>query len=377
MAVEHAQARRPARPRPRGAAAGATLESRSATRDNTFDLLRLVAAALVLISHSFPLAGSDEPTMGNSSPGGVGVIVFFAISGFLVTRSWTLQPRLVPFALKRALRLMPALAVTVVLSAYVLGPIVTGSTLGSYFASSETHLYVFNNLRLASDYDLPGVFATTPFPGVNGSLWTLPIEVKAYALLALIGLFGILRWAVPVVVLVVLLVAIAWSGIQDWTGALELVARALRRTELGPTGFMLIGVFFVSAMMCLQRARIPMRGWLCAVLAVGFVASLGTVLETPMTILALPYVVLWVGLRPPGRLRALTRPGDVSYGLYLWAFPIQQCIVLAVGSDISPLVLIVLALPVTYVVAWASWRLVEAPSLRLKPRVAVPLRVPS
>ncbi len=103
------------------------LQERLADRDNSFDVLRLAAAAMVLVGHSFYLAGRSEPTVPLTGTGisFVGVLVFFAISGFLVTGSWLHDRRVVPFVVKRALRIMPALVVVLVLTAYLLGPLAT------------------------------------------------------------------------------------------------------------------------------------------------------------------------------------------------------------------------------------------------------------
>jgi peptidoglycan/LPS O-acetylase OafA/YrhL len=357
--------------------AAETLGSRAERRENAFDLLRLVAAAMVLVSHSFPLVGSREPTLGEQSLGSLGVLVFFTISGFLITKSWLLQPRLVPFAAKRALRLLPALAVTVALTALVIGPLVTTLPLGTYLTSPGPYLYVFNNVRLATDFDLPGVFANVPFAhAVNGSLWTLPIEVKAYALIALLGLVRVLRRALLPVVALGLVLTLAWPDMRGWTGFAHHVPGGLGRLGLDQDALRLITVFCVSALLYVVRERVPLHGGLLALAVALWVASIGTPLETVAVVLALPYAVLYLGFRRLGPLAALTRPGDVSYGLYLWAFPVQQCVVSAVGATLSPWGMIALALPITYGLALASWRLVEAPALRLKRRVAVPLRTP-
>src|ERR671933_330026 len=147
-----------------------TLGSRSRGRDNAFDALRLLGAVLVLVSHSFALAGVAEPKLGKSSLGVIGVEIFFAISGFLVTASWLSDPRPRAFLAKRALRILPALIVTVALTAFLLGPLLTTLSAGSYETASGTASYVVDNIVAVLTggtvrdvaYALPGVFGGNP-----------------------------------------------------------------------------------------------------------------------------------------------------------------------------------------------------------------------
>ena len=172
------------------------LDAASRELRNNFDVLRLVAAAMVLVSHSFVVVGAHEPHVGHFPLGTLGVEIFFAISGFLVAKSWFAQPRLRAFAVKRGLRILPALTVTVVLSAFVLGPVVSEVSGHGYFASSSTYTYSVDNVAATAtggvvrdvSHSLPGVFTDHPDTSVNRSLWTLPIEVQAYMALALLGL---------------------------------------------------------------------------------------------------------------------------------------------------------------------------------------------
>ena len=141
--------------------------SEIANRDNNFDVLRLGAASLVLVSHTWALTGRAEPAVRGNSLGAIGVFTFFAISGFLVSRSWQLDPRVAAFAVKRVLRLWPALIVLVLLSAGLLGPLFTDLSLGDYFTDSGTTRYVHTNIGLHTVYNLPGVFEDNP-----GECWS-------------------------------------------------------------------------------------------------------------------------------------------------------------------------------------------------------------
>lgn len=155
---------------------------------------------MVLASHQFALSGRPEPLTPIGSWGGTGVLVFFAISGFLVAGSWVHDPHPARFAARRLLRIWPGLLIALVLVAWVLGPLVSSLGVRAYYASPLTWGY-FEQLGLWSFRPLlPGVFTGNPLPeSANGSLWTIPIEVRCYLALLLLGVLGLMRrlWLLP------------------------------------------------------------------------------------------------------------------------------------------------------------------------------------
>jgi peptidoglycan/LPS O-acetylase OafA/YrhL len=354
-----------------------SLDASSRERRNNFDVLRLAAAAMVLVSHSFVVVGAHEPHIGHWPLGTLGVEIFFAISGFLVAKSWFGQPRASAFALKRALRIVPALVVTVVACAFVLGPIVSDHSASTYLSAPATYSYSVDNVAAVAtggsvrevSHHLPGVFATHPDTSVNRSLWTLPIEVQAYMAVALLGLAGLLAGALPLVVAAFFLLSIAPSGVLD-APAIGSALTFVRGAD-GEAAH-LLAMFFVSALMYRYRAKIALRGDLAIVAAIALGASLGTPVERVALLVAIPYLALYFAYRSWSGLRALTKHADVSYGLYLLAFPVQQGIVQAwgVGSLPSPAVVALIAFPITYVLALCSWHGVEKRALRLKGALA-------
>ena len=148
-------------------------------RDNSFDLLRLLAAFGVLWSHQFPLLGLPEPSAQPLAMtiGALSVGTFFAISGYLNTQSLFRGGSLVPFLVRRALRIYPALIVCVGFC-IVLGALLTTVSLRDFWSSGHTLLFALKNTTLVAYFSqtLPGVFGGLPYPQVNGSLWTLPYE---------------------------------------------------------------------------------------------------------------------------------------------------------------------------------------------------------
>ncbi len=279
------------------------------SRPNNFDLLRFVAATLVLVDHSSALTGRP----GHSGPfayetlGGFAVAVFFIISGFLVAASWERAPRPGAFALKRALRIVPAYAAVVAFAALVLGPLMTELAPGAYFRSPVTWAY-FRNLGFVElHYSLPGVFTHNPFPNaVNGSIWTLPIEVSMYIALAALGCMGLMTR--PAVSVLVAALAVGWLG---W-GAEASAAPPLYFDVL-PTGYTLHLAlwFFAGSALWLWRERVRYRLDVAVALLVLLWWTEGTRAGVLVVHAAIPYLVVWAAqlprrmdesVRPPRRL---------------------------------------------------------------------------
>jgi len=176
------------------------------SRTNHFDVIRLIASILVVFSHSFNLSHGKvlgkqyEPLMqlsrGKITLGGIAVLVFFVISGFLITASFDKDKNLLSFFRKRCLRIYPGLIVVVILTAFVLGPLMTELPLWDYFKNPETYSYLLNNIGFIRYQDfLPGVFQYNIVPNyINGSLWTLKYELLCYISTALLGYLGFLKF---------------------------------------------------------------------------------------------------------------------------------------------------------------------------------------
>jgi peptidoglycan/LPS O-acetylase OafA/YrhL len=360
---------------------------------NNFDILRLLAAAGVLFSHSFVLTGNVEPLPPGLqlSSSAIGVMMFFAISGFLIARSWAYDPHPLSFAAKRGLRLVPALAVSLVATALILGPLVTTLPVRAYFSDPATKAYILDNLMLQTNYGLPGVFDSNVYPNaVNGSLWTLPLEVKAYTLAAILGLFGLFgraRVAMGLVAATVTLMMVPeirdalplgnrltamLVDVQARAAEIALAAAGAYNVWLRPFAAFLIG----AALFALAR-WIPIRWGIAAVVVAIWAGAtaLGGWGSVIAATCAIPYLVLVLAYRTRHLVGLPARVGDYSYGLYIYAFPVQQALVhfLALGSG---WVLFALATPATLALAVVSWHYVEAPALALKERLATPLAKP-
>jgi len=326
------------------------LSAASESRDNNFDVLRLFAAALVLLSHSFALTGRHEP-LAPHTLGTVGVEIFFVASGFLVTRSWVGDPSFRAFMGKRIRRIFPGLIVAVLATGLVFGTIYSTSSSWGYLASPGPWTYIASNVLLFPRYLISTVYTTNPSAAVNGSLWTLPIEFRAYLLLGVLGAGALVRrWSI-------LPIAACFFAYSIIAG-------------VGSSG-RLIAMFAAGSTFYLLRDRVVLRADIALGLLAIWVAAFATPLAVAAGMLALPYLVAMFAYRTPRSLRRLAAKGDVSYGLYTYAFPVQQSIVSTLGT-ISPLLVALIAAPVVWLLALASWRFVERPFL-LRRRTRVEL----
>jgi peptidoglycan/LPS O-acetylase OafA/YrhL len=310
---------------------------------NSFDLLRLMAAAAVIAFHSAPLAGRTPWFMGQVNLGALGVSAFFVISGYLVTDSRLRSTSLRAFLAKRVLRIEPGLIASLMVTAFIIGAFATSLPLGEYLRRKEVYLYVAKNALLyPTAYGLPGVFEYNPMPVVvNGSLWTLRVEFTLYLGLGLLGALSLLR---PTA-MAALAVLFACANFV-FLAAPSVVPSVLVHT--GQIGSQCAFLFCAGAL--LRLIDRPLPAWTLAS---------ALLLFTPAWMLGLPILVVWLGNRPSVRL-----PADLSYGLYIYAFPVQQWLASHGLLSFST------SLAATLPFAAASWFLVEAPALRLKPAAA-------
>jgi peptidoglycan/LPS O-acetylase OafA/YrhL len=342
---------------------------------NNFDAFRLAAAVMVLAGHAFVLSGrgAEEPLIAHTAIGGLGelgVSIFFVISGFLVTMSFQRLGSTAAYLANRVLRIVPGLVVALALTAFVLGPLVTSLPAEAYLARPQTWLYVARNALLYPvTYALPGVFETNPYPGaVNGSLWTLRLEFTFYLVLPLMAWAGGLNRRG--------LALLAGAAGLAYLAVLSLPALALEAPAVLVIAARNFWLFAAGAALFAWRDS-PLLArpapWLAATAL--FLAVLPFRTATPyLAPLALPLAVVGAALRPVAGVRSASRFGDFSYGIYIYAFPVQQALMHALGPErLGVAAFAALTFACVLPLAALSWWAVERPALSLKRLVAAKL----
>ncbi len=343
-----------------------TLGELAVGKDNNFNLLRLLAAFAVLISHSFAMLGQAEPFAASvgKNLGAMAVDVFFVASGFLVGASLIRSQNIGDYLRARALRIFPALWVMLLLTVLVLGLAYTRLEVSTYLSEQQTWHYLWKNffLMLGVEFYLPGLFETNRLRGiVNGSLWSMIYELSMYVLL-------LLSWMVYVVARKFLRKRYAiLAGVSGLAMGLYLTDQYYLLEHMQLLRF--AWFFFVGTAFYLLRHQIRMTtSLMCLIVVLAMIALASSGHHFLMFYyLALPYCLFYLAYIPAGKIRSYNRVGDYSYGVYLYAFPLQQALVLSY-PDWSVLGLILVAGGLTFVLAICSWHWIEQPALQLRKR---------
>jgi peptidoglycan/LPS O-acetylase OafA/YrhL len=344
-----------------------------------FDFLRVALAVCVVTWHQFAgIGGGAAPKDGFSGLFGASILpMFFGLSGFLIAGS-ALRLRLKDFLINRGLRIFPALVVEILLSAFLLGPLVTILALDAYFSSPATYAYLTNILGLIN-YHLPGVFVGNPSSVVNWSLWTIPYELICYAIMAALMLFGALKK--PAFILCVFAGWLVLTGGAAVYASFSAPLPGAVQFILFGRGTLLLIAFLGGIAAYLYRYRTPYSPTLALASLVGLLL-LGVVNMSggPLALaegvrwgavflLKVPpllYLTVFIGA---SRIRPLPlyRHGDYSYGIYLYGAPIQQTIKWAAPS-LPAYFAFPLGLAAITAFAMFSWHVIEKPVLRLRRR---------
>ncbi len=332
-----------------------------------FDGVRLLGALFVLLSHQFALSGRHEPEiMGPHTFGNLGVLMFFSISGFLVMQSWQRDPNLPRFMARRLLRIWPGLAVAVLLTAFVLGPLVSHLGPVQYFRSSEYRQYLH---ELYFGISRGQLFTGIPSTAANGSLWTIPIEVWCYLALGIAGTLGIFRRreVLPLILASSLVYFLFFFGGQ--AGGTAYAAGSHFFPSL-VAWLYFAAIFFLGATinMCRPALITAYNKWAVTIAVIlGLVAIVFTEYSTALFFMV-PIVTISVAVRSWPGLKDAGRYGDLSYGIYLYAWPVQQVGVLLLGKTAPYWLLAICSVTGATALAFASWHLVEKRALLIKPR---------
>ena len=347
-------------------------------RNNALNAWRLTLATGVILWHSFALTGRHllyapaRQLLGEAWVDG-----FFAISGFLITASWLNNPRPRNYFAARGLRILPGLWVCLIITAFVIAPIgvaIQGGPAAKLLLSRAPIVYVLKNSAvLPLQHDVGGTPRGIPWPGLwNGSLWTLTFEVVCYIAVAVLGVVGLLnrRWLIPAL----LALALTWSALLPRSSVFANEIEAHQRIDPATAALVmeavtarLLVMFLAGALLYQLRNVIPARWSLVAVSVVIVLAAM--LLPNYRLVAAIPlaYAIIVSGaLIHNKRLRLRT---DLSYGVYIYAFPIQQLLVICGLASLNVFVFFGLATVATLPLAAVSWFLVEKRAMSLKSRL--------
>lgn len=329
-------------------------------RNNNLNIMRLTAALLVIINHSVPLAMGDkygdflnQYSGTRLSLGAIAVSFFFITGGYLIQKSGEHRPGFWNYWKARIIRIFPPLFVCVVLCTFVLGPLMTDLRMGVYLKTADTYKYLLNSVFWLH-HELPGVFEQNIYNStVNGSLWTLPVEFVCY-IVCFIGIHiklttkKRLKYTIPLAVLITIAVLYITRG----------------------SVFMLIIVrtcvsFYIGMCYYVYREKVPMDIRLFWMSLALFVGTILLHMDVLAMLVFFPYVVLYLAFGTRYKVRWLDRFGEVSYGTYLWGFPVQQTVCALFGGEMKWYLNLLISAPLAVLLGWCTYKCVEQPIARL------------
>lgn len=352
---------------------------------NNFDIIRFILAASVILCHSFVVYYGNEkfkltePFMvwsgGQISIGTVAVNLFFVISGFLVLRSFDHATGALHYLVKRVLRIFPGFIIAFMLSFLVAGFFGSGLPWSwegyrQYFNSLFLKYELVHLLTLQSTYQYT-FFATLPEQGLNVSLWTIQLEFACYLLIPLLAAIGVFKkkwWLLVAFVISYLLVFLQGKGyIFPFADNHSLF---FENPYFYPRLFQyfLSGACFYFYRENIIKSKVLfILSWPALVLSFIWVPCVDQVLP-----IAGSYSVMYLAFNPAIRLSNFAKHGDLSYGVYLYGYPIQQLVMYFKGEYLGPYSLFFSSLCIVAIIAFFSWHLVEKPFLKLKKKKFVP-----
>lgn len=335
-------------------------------KQNNLNFIRFLAAAGVLLSHSYPLSGhsTDEPfalfSIGQLDLGNICVGIFFIISGFLIFQSYEKAPNVGHYFKARSLRIFPALAVVLVITTFMLGPVVSILSINDYFKNSVTYEYLRSIFLYPIRWNLPGVFTRNAYANtVNGSLWTIPFEFICYCLIGILGQWRFLKSKHYVGALFAVSCYLFVYG--------KLIIGDAHVLGLSMIDLLSLWIYFAAGMVyyAYRDNIILNKLWAMFILMFFLVASKYGGLNSLLIIFG-GYLIFYFAFVPKISFLRFFQKRDFSYGLYLYAFPIQQTVTLFFGGRMNPIKNSLISFPFAMLFAALSWYLIEKRFLSLK-----------
>lgn len=340
-------------------------------RDNNFNLLRLILASLVLLSHAPELTDGNRNREILSrifhclSFGELAVDGFFILSGFLIVQSWERQPQFGPFVAKRVLRIYPGFVVATLFATLIVGPLAADSV--AYFRSFDVP-ELLKTLLLLRWPVTPSTFEGSHYANVNGVMWTISHEMRCYFLVPILGCLGFVRhrscWLLFTCIALIYSLfgpTMPWPFMHGhfWNVLLPVVPDQL---------FRLLSLFCAGGCFYLYRNELSYRTGMVAGAVLLLALCLFHQASAHLGIAVFGgYLLFAFAFARIQSIRVFQRYSDVSYGVYLYGWPVQKLLIWFLPM-LSPWVSVVMTFVISVGLGWLSWHFVELPFLRLKPR---------
>lgn len=338
-------------------------------QSNTIGALRLFFASLVIVSHSAEMLDGDRhrellySTFHTLTFGGLAVDAFFLISGYLIAASFVGSSSTLSYFRKRVLRIFPAFLICSLLCTFVVAPLGGADLAG---LTAKAWFRIFYRLVTLKPPEVDGAFSGLPIPALNGSTWTIATEFRCYIMACILGLLGLYRRRMLFLFLTaaVLLSNLVFflPGAQRFADAPGWVVFLIGSPD---KSLMLHSAFLVGTCFWLYRDQIPYRapwaiGCAIALLALLFARPVAEISLLALGGYALFYVAFKIRWKP---LLVINAKDDVSYGVYLYAWPIS-ILLIWYWRDIPVGLLGVLTFIGATALGTVSWFLVEKPAMR-------------
>ncbi|HDR9029968.1 TPA: acyltransferase [Burkholderia vietnamiensis] len=329
--------------------------------NNNADLFRLIAALAVIWGHAYALApedGAKEPIgslLGFDYSGSLAVKFFFFLSGILVTSSWMRQQSPIKFAVARIFRIFPALIVSGAICMLVIGPMLSTLPTNAYFSNTWMYGHIIRYPYL--DYEIPGAFQSNAYHAGNGSIWTIRYELLMYAILLGLGLCGLFRSKLA-------------AGAVYSAGIVWFLMRPESISVFGlldvNDGGRLPAFFAFGVVLALYKDKIQID----VKLILGLCILAWLLREGPAFEYAFypAFLLAPIWLMTTGPIRAIKLPGDFSYGVYVYGWPIQQTFA-ALLPHKGPYINQALSMATAIIAGALSWYLIEKPCINFGHRL--------
>lgn len=333
-------------------------------QNNNLDLIRIILASLVIIGHTPILNGYTAywaDPIGYFFPftyaGSLAVKAFFFISGLVVTHSYLKRRDALYFIISRIFRVIPALLFVLIATVFVVGPVITTLSIGNYFANPNNLSYIYNNLIFQTAYYLPGMFASNPYPhAVNGSLWSLKYEMGCYAFLLvtflLMGKAGKKYYNIPIAFVI----------------ADALLDQPILFAFLGPNiDISLLPMSFaLGCLLAVNADFIPINLYPVLIAVIFLIIFRNNPYNQILLLLTFCMAIIYISSRKT--VVKLKPKYDISYGVYLWGFLVQQSLFYYLGTLYAGLHCII-ALGLSITLAMITYFLIELPFMDLGKRI--------